>query len=89
MASVSREDLILYCREDEANGDLLESLAETAEEYLANGSGISRRSNNAARYDLAVKAMTLHYLDNGLEAPIPGGIREIINQLKNSKPIKG
>ena len=87
MRSVSREDLILYCREDESNGDLLESLAEAAEEYLTNGAGITRRGSNAARYDLAVKAMTLHYLDNGLEAPIPGGIQEIINQLKNSKPI--
>lgn len=72
---------MLYCRVDGTEmGDLLEELAVSAEAYLED-SGCVYTAANAPYYELAIKSMTLHYLDKPGE-PIPGGIQSIINKLK-------
>lgn len=82
MAAVTREALMLYCREDDPDmGNLLESLADAAEEYLG-GAGIGRTAQNLKRYDLAVMAMALYWRDNPGGANFPEGTQNLINQLK-------
>lgn len=86
MASVSREDLMLYAREDdEAMGELLLSFADAAESYLA-ASGVGRTEDNGTRYELAVKAMALHFRDHPDGGTFSAGLRTLINQLKMDCP---
>ena len=63
-----------------------------AKAYLR-GSGIEEPPDGSdpltvAQYKLAMHSLTLHYYDHrdstGTEAPIPLGLRPIINQLKHS-----
>ena len=83
MAAVGRKALMLYCREDDPDmGDLLESLADAAEEYLG-GAGITRTTQNQNRYDLAIKAMALYWRDNPGGNSFPEGTQTLINQLKS------
>lgn len=78
----TREELMVYCRvDDEAQGDLLVSLARSAQEYLSSA-GIRPSEDNYERYGLAIKALTLHYLDNPVPGSVPAGVQSIINQLK-------
>lgn len=72
---------------DEDNA-LIGQLCDAAAGYLA-AAGAERGADNsaqAARYDLALWALTLHYYDHrdavGTEAALPLGIRPIITQLK-------
>lgn|GEM_PF-2912636 len=84
MAEVSRKELMLYCRvDDEDAGDLLESLADSAEEYLQTA-GVELDEFNNSRYCLAEKALVLHWFDNPTGGDLPAGLRQIINQLKFS-----
>lgn len=76
---------------DEDNG-LIGQLCDAAAEYLS-AAGAERGedgSARAARYDLALWALTLHYYDHrdavGTEAALPLGIRPIITQLKLTRP---
>ena len=52
------------------------------------GAGIPEPSEDSKLYTMAVHSLTLHYYDHrdstGAEAPIPNGLRPIINQLKHS-----
>lgn len=75
-----------YMRVDgEAEDALITSLISAAAEYLT-GAGIYRTADNAARYDLALSALTLYYYDHrgavGTEAEIPRGLRPVLTQLK-------
>ena len=82
MSNVSAADLKLYCRVDDDEAvPLLESLAESAEEYLTTA-GAERTQNNTNAYDLAVKALVLHWYDNPTGGELPAGLRNNINQLK-------
>ena len=81
MTSVTIEDLRLYCRVDEEAEDLLLSQHADAAESKLTAAGIPLTDRNRDRYALAVKAMTLHFLDNPGEA-LPQGIRDMINDLK-------
>ena len=71
--------------DDTTDDALVEDFRASAEEYLRDA-GILRSERNAARYDLCIKAMTLHWYDHrdsvGTELGIPGNIRPVINQLK-------
>ena len=86
MAIVRKQDLMLYCKVDEGDPreELLPSLAEAAETKLLEA-GVQRTANNAALFDLAIKAITLHWLDNPTGTPIPGGLQTMINELKRRK----
>ena len=77
---------MLYCKVDEGDPreELLPSLAEAAETKLLEA-GVQRTANNAALFDLAIKAITLHWLDNPTGTPIPGGLQTMINELKRRK----
>lgn len=75
-----------YMRVEPGTDDrLIQRLMESAETYLKNA-GIVRTEENGAQYDLAVWSLTLHYYDHrdsvGSEAPLPIGLRPIINQMK-------
>lgn len=67
--------------DDETIGALMDAAAE----YLSNA-GIPAPESSSALYTLALHSLTLHYYDHrdavGTEAPIPTGLRPIINQLK-------
>lgn len=84
MAVVTKEELAVYCHLDE--GPLLDHAVELAavqEERLLNKGcqNVPRRHN---AFCLAVKAMTLHELDNPGQK-IPQGIQDMINELKFGK----
>ena len=82
MATVERDELMLYCRVDgDEIGDLVEELAESAEAYLQDA-GCTYTTATAPVYRQAVKALTLHYLDNPGGAPVPQGLQSLINKLK-------
>lgn len=75
-----------YMRVEHAEEDaLIASLMDAAEIYLMEA-GAQRTGENSSLYDLAVWSLTLHYYDHrdavGSEAPIPTGLRPILNQLK-------
>lgn len=73
------------CGEDE--DALILDLMGAAKEYLA-GSGIPEPEEPSKLYTLALHSLTLNYYDHrdavGEEAPLPTGLRPIINQLKHS-----
>lgn len=77
-----------YMRVDGDEDDaLITSLMGAAKEYLT-GAGIEEPEEPTALYTMAVHSLTLHYYDHrdavGGEAPLPLGLRPIINQLKHS-----
>lgn len=81
MAVVSRAEIAVYCHLDE--GALLDhayELAEVQEERLISKGCVDTPGRHKA-FCLAVKAMTLHELDNP-GAKIPQGIQDMINELK-------
>lgn len=71
----------------EAEDALILDLMDAAREYLA-GAGIPEPEEPVKLYDLALHSLTLHYYDHrdavGGEAPLPTGLRPIINQLKHT-----
>lgn len=84
------KSVLRYCRLDDLADDEsvvgeVEELMAAAEEYLSDA-GIVRCELNAGRYDLALKALVLHWYDHrdsvGTEAELPKGLRPILNQLK-------
>lgn len=85
--SVTRDELMQYCRvDDEDAGDLLENLADSAEEYLDSaGAPFDGAGYQDAKYILAVKALVLHWFDNPAGADVPASLQSLINQLKFSK----
>lgn len=88
MFTHDKQELMTYCRvDDEATGELLVELSYSAAEYLE-AAGIQQNSENERRYALAVKALTLHYLDNPTPEAIPAGLQSIINQLKLTSMIQ-
>lgn len=82
-----------YMRVDGSEDDvLIGQLWEAAAGYLA-AAGAERGEDGtaqAARYDLALWALTLHYYDHrdavGTEAALPIGVGPIITQLKLTRP---
>lgn len=81
MAVVTKDEIATYCHLDE--GELLDhacELAETMEKRLKR-KGAADTPGTHADFCLAVKAMTLHELDNPGEK-IPQGIQDMINELK-------
>lgn len=84
---VSRDEIAVYCHLDE--GALLDhavELAETMEKRLIRKGALDTQGTHAD-FCLAVKAMTLHELDNPGQK-IPQGIQDMINELKFVKPAK-
>lgn len=84
MAVVSKAELAVYCHLDE--GILLDhafELAEVQEERLIRKGCVNTPGKHKA-FCLAVKAMTLHELDNPGQK-IPQGIQDMINELKFGK----
>lgn len=65
--------------------DTIEALMAAAAEYLQNA-GIPAPESASPLYTLALHSLTLHYYDHrdavGTEAPLPTGLRPVINQLK-------
>lgn len=84
MAVVSRDEIAAYCHLDD--GALLDhavELAEVQEERLISKGCVDTPGRHGA-FCLAVKAMTLHELDNPGQK-IPQGIQDMINELKFAK----
>jgi hypothetical protein len=83
----------MHVDEDDDNvGRIQDEFIPAAKAYLR-GSGIEEPPDGSdpltvAQYKLAMHSLTLHYYDHrdstGTEAPIPLGLRPIINQLKHS-----
>lgn len=71
--------------ETAAQEALIGALAAGAAEYLE-AAGIPEPEGTSERYDLCVKALTLHWYDHrddvGSEAALPLGVRPVITQLK-------
>ena len=87
MAVVTKDELAVYCHLDE--GALLDhavELAEVQEERLI-GKGCVDAPGKHKAFCLAVKALTLHELDNPGQK-ITQGIQDMINELKLVKPKK-
>lgn len=81
MSTVSRDELMLYCRVDGNEiGDLVVELAESAEAYLQDA-GCTYTTATLPVYRQTVKELTLHYLDHPGE-PVPSGTQSKINHLK-------
>lgn len=81
----------LYMRIDGDSDDVtIEAMMAAAAEYLANA-GITEPEGGSALYTLALQSLTLHYYDHrdsvGTEAPMPTGLRPVINQLKHVQGI--
>ena len=79
----------LYMRVDGDDDDaLITTLMSAAKEYLRNAGIEEPDSEEHSLYTIAVYSLTLHYYDHrdavGEEAPLPTGLRPIINQLKHS-----
>jgi len=79
-------------KDDDNVGRIQDEFIPAAKAYLR-GSGIEEPPDGSdpltvAQYKLAMHSLTLHYYDHrdstGTEAPIPLGLRPIINQLKHS-----
>lgn len=90
MATVSLEAAKAYARIDgDEDDELVESLIEGAEEYLA-GAGVYTGLAPQFLYQLAVKGIVLHWYEhrNDTSGTMPtdfsAGVRLIINQLKNT-----
>jgi len=70
--------------DDEDDEEIL-GLMDAAAAYLANA-GIPEPEPPTPLYSLALNSLTLHYYDHrdeiGAAAPLPIGLRPIINQLK-------
>ena len=84
MAVVTRKEIAVYCHLDD--GPLLDhacDLAETMERRLKR-KGAKDTPSTHADFCLAVKAMTLHELDNPGQK-ITQGIQDMINELKLGK----
>jgi len=74
-----------YMRVDGDEDDaLISGLMSAAKEYLRNA-GIPEQDSDL--YTVAVQSLTLHWYDHrdavGGEAPLPIGLRPVINQLKH------
>ncbi len=83
MFSVSRDDLMAYCRADsKEQGDLAVAQAEAAEAWLT-GIGVQWDEATAPTYCLVVKALALHWMDNPTLKEVPVGLRHLINFLKH------
>ena len=87
-ASAALEACKTYMRVDgDEDDELIATLMAAAKEYLANA-GIPEPEEASPLYTMAVHSLTLHYYDHrdavGGEAPLPLGLRPIINQLKHS-----
>ena len=77
-----------YMRVDEdEDGRIEHEFMPAAKAYL-DGAGIPEPEEPVKLYDLALHSLTLHYYDHrdavGGEAPLPTGLRPIINQLKHT-----
>ncbi len=59
-----------------------------AEAYLA-GAGVREGEVRAAGWDLALKALTLHYYDNRDGAAVPEGLRSLVTQLQYARVESG
>lgn len=84
MAVVTKKEIAVYCHLDE--GPLLDHACELADamEARLRRKGATDSPGNRATFCLAVKAMTLHELDNPGQK-IPQGIQDMINELKFGK----
>lgn len=84
MAVVSKDELAVYCHLDE--GPLLDLAVELAEIQEARliSKGCTDTPSKHGAFCLAVKAMTLHELDNPGQK-ITQGIQDMINELKFGK----
>jgi len=87
-AAAALEACKTYMRVDgDDDNELITGLMAAAKEYLA-GAGIVEPEADVPLYTLAVHSLTLHYYDHrdavGGEAPLPTGLRPIINQLKHT-----
>ena len=87
-AAAALEACKTYMRVDgDDDNELITGLMAAAKEYLA-GAGIAEPEADSPLYTLAVHSLTLHYYDHrdavGGEAPLPTGLRPIINQLKHT-----
>ncbi|MPM55557.1 hypothetical protein SDC9_102354 [bioreactor metagenome] len=97
MAALTLEAVKAYCNITDDNEDeVIMDLMETAQEYLA-GAGVPQTATGTGRYNLAVKALTLHWKDNrgnvaegaasqSRQAEIPLGLGALIIQLQNYIP---
>lgn len=94
MAALTLEEVKAYCHiTDDSEDTVLEGLMTAAIDYLA-GAGVPAEAKDSARYNLAVKALTLHWYDNrgnmaggaGTQAEIPLGLGALIIQLQNYIP---
>lgn len=80
-----------YMRVDSDDDDeTIVAMMEAAAEYLSNA-GIPAPESASPLYTMALHSLTLHYYDHrdavGTEAPLPTGLRPIINQLKQINSI--
>lgn len=79
------DDLGIDGQEKAAEEAVIEALIAGAMEYLRTG-GVPEPEEPSELYDLAVKALVLHWYDHrddvGSESSVPNGIRPVITQLK-------
>ena len=79
--AVSIAELKEYMHAEGEVEAVIASYLAMAESYLT-GAGVTETLAPAAGYDLAAKALTLHFYDNRGGAPIPDGLRDYITQLQ-------
>ena len=62
----------------------VEPFVAAARAFLA-GAGVREGAVRSDAYDLALKALSLHWYDNRDGAPVPEGLQQLINQLQYAK----
>ena len=91
ISEVALADVKQYMKVDGTDDDrLIETLYGAARTYLKDG-GVEKPEKESDLYTLALWGLTLHYYDHrddvGTNVAIPIGLRNIINQLKQTGEI--
>ena len=82
------EEIKSYMHAEGEEDSAVKPFVDMAEAYLA-GAGVRKGEVRAAGWDLAVKALTLHYYDNRDGAAVPEGLRQLVTQLQYAIVISG
>lgn len=73
-----------YMHAEGEEDSAVEPFVASARAYLA-GAGVQEELVRPDAYDLALKALTLHYYDNRDGAAVPEGLNRLVTQLQYAK----
>lgn len=80
----SLEEIKAYMHAEGEEDSAIEPFVAAAVAYLA-GAGVREGDVRPDAYDLALKALTLHYHDNRDGAAVPEGLNRLVTQLQYAR----